>query len=200
VIDIPDPPEGSAVRLQRSADLVKLSWKVSGRVQWHGLLPGPIFAGGFFAAFVAGLGLLSGIVDWDFCMQSMVVLWPAFAFLLLVVYLVRLLAHETMEVSSDGLRHTEALRQERVPFFHALRPPDFVDPREAAGISNFLEKRHTTRIERKWVRDVSSRARDDQGQVVIDSGRQRHIIRRGLSPYDAEYLVTVLRRWLEARP
>jgi hypothetical protein len=196
VIDIPDPPTGSAVRVRRRGDAIRLSWKVPGRVQWHGLLPGPFFAGAFCAALVAGLGLLSGAVDWDICMPSMVILWPVFMFLLLVVYLVRLLAHETVEVSSDELRHVEALPQERVPFF-IWRPDSIVNPREAAGISNFLRKRHTTRIYRKSVRGVSSRTSGDYGQVVIDSGGRRHVVRRGLSPSDAEYLASVLRRWRE---
>jgi hypothetical protein len=203
VICIPDPPPHTVVRVRHAAGAVTLDWpgQPPGQMaKWNAVTALFAFAPLGIAGLCAGtFPALSGGAEQ----------WPAIVTLLVGSLLLsatgvaaglrcRTLAQERLLLEPDALTHYAAMKGARASELLSWEGAPSIDVAGFIRMLVGLRGRPSVRVTASGLRDVAAEGRGRHAHVALSLGEDRIGMGRFLQDADREWIVCVLRLWLEA--
>ncbi|MHC5057220.1 MAG: hypothetical protein ACYTKD_21285 [Planctomycetota bacterium] len=205
LVDLPDLPRESAIRVGADGDGVTFSWPGSRKVS---LAPAFIMAAGSPAVAVGGVLLvllysrISGHEHFG-TIVALILTGPSILFALLAIGRLGSLRRQVMTLGPDAMvfepEHGMVL---------TLGPDDLIRMSDRGpiyglasamgGAAEIWGLRPRKQVWRSAVRDVHTEGRGKFGHVVVGYGKRRLDVAKGLPSDDRGWLVEVLKRWRDS--
>jgi hypothetical protein len=205
LVDLPDLPHETAVRVGADGDGVTLSWPGSRKVS---LAPAFIMAAGSPAVAVGAVLLvllysrISGHEHFG-AIVALILTGPSVLFALVAIGRLGSLRRQVMTLGSDAMTF-----EPEHGMVVTLGPDDLIRMSDRGpvyglasvmgGAAEIWGLRPRKQVRRSAVRDVRVEGRGKFGHVVIGYGKRHLDVAKGLTGDDREWLVEVLKRWRDS--